>query len=57
MGTIVDYIKIICVSEDPLEYQVLEDVNRGDIQEASTYIQDHYNDHIGARWMIIPYSM
>lgn len=50
------FFKVICVDDsDPMEYHVLEDVNRGNLDEVHEFVTQRYHKHIGAKWMLIPY--
>lgn len=51
------YFKLVCVDEqDPLGYNVLEDVNLSDLEEVHQYVEMHINDHSlnTVKWMLIP---
>ncbi len=51
------YFKLVCVDEqDPLGYNVLEDVNLSDLEEVHQYVEMHINDHSPntVKWMLIP---
>lgn len=51
-----EFLKIVCVDEsDPMEYHVLEDVNRGSLQEVHEFIKERYEKHKGAKWIMLPY--
>lgn len=50
------FFKIVCVDENnPLEYGVLEDANRGTIQEALDFVGKNYRKHDLAKWILLPY--
>ena len=49
--------KIVCVDEnDPIEYKILDDVNKDNITEVCQYFKSHYNDFClkNCKWVIIP---
>lgn len=51
------YFKLVCVDEqDPLEYNVLEDVNLSNLEEVHEYVEKHIRHHSPERikWMLIP---
>ena len=49
--------KVVCIDEsDPFEYRVLEDVNRGNLDEVHDFINKRIKQHIGAKWMLIPFT-
>ena len=52
-----EFIRIICVDEsDPLEYKILEDSNRGNLDEVHTFLNERYSKHkgTGIRWLLLP---
>lgn len=50
------FFKVVCVNDsNPMEYQVLEDVNRGNLDEVHEFVTQMYEKHIGSKWMLIPY--
>lgn len=52
-----EFLKIVCIDEsDPLEYKVLEDANRSNLQEVHEFIAARYEKHKGARWIMYPCS-
>lgn len=51
------YFKLVCVDEqNPIGYQVLEDVNLNNLKDVHRYVKKHINRHpLGAiKWMLIP---
>lgn len=49
------YFKLVCVDEtDPIEYRVLEDVNKGSLDEVHEFIKERFEKHKGAKWMMFP---
>jgi len=50
----VNFIKVVCVKADALEYQVREDVNRGNMGDAIDYVKIHYDKHPGCEWKLLP---
>lgn len=49
--------KIVCVDENnPIEYKILDDVNKDSITEVCQYLKSHYGDFglEDCKWMIIP---
>ncbi len=49
--------KIVCVDENnPLEYSVLDETNKGSIEEICNYLQENYHkfDMNNCKWIIIP---
>lgn len=51
-----EFYKLVCVDEsDPFEYKILEDVNKGSLDEVHKYVMEKSQKHIGAKWMLIPY--
>lgn len=52
------FYKIVCVSEnDPFEYKVLEDVNRGSLEEVHEYVKENIKKYKNAKWMLLPYTV
>lgn len=49
------FFKVICIDENELEYAVLEDTNKGSIEDAFKFIKENVQKHIGCKWMIIPF--
>lgn len=55
-----EYFRIICIDEsDPMEYCVLEDVNRGSLEEVHKFLDKNYEKHNkqGVRWLLLPASI
>lgn len=51
----VNFIKVVCVDEDdPFEYKVLEDANRGTIEEVCAFIKEKMDLYPNAKWMLLP---
>lgn len=51
------YFKLVCVDEqNPLEYDVLEDVNLNDLGDVHKYVEEHIKNHTPEhmKWMLIP---
>ena len=51
------YFKLVCVDEqNPLEYEVLEDVNLDSLDDVHKYVEDHIKDHTPEtnKWMLLP---
>ena len=51
--------KLVCIDENnPIRYQVLDEVNKGNMQEIGDYLKDNYQkyDMNNCKWMIIPIS-
>lgn len=51
------YFKLVCVDEqNPLEYEVLEDVNLDDLDAVHKYVVDHIKNHTPEtnKWMLLP---
>ena len=49
-----EFIRIICLDEnDPLEYKVLEDVNKSNLQEAFDFINQKFSLHKNKRWLLL----
>ena len=51
------YFKLVCVDEqNPLEYEVLEDVNLDSLEDVHKYVEDHIKDHTPEtnKWMLLP---
>lgn len=52
----VEFLKLVCIDEsDPLEYKILEDINRRTLQEIHEFVSSHYEKHKGAKWILLPY--
>ena len=50
------FLKIVCIDEsDPMEYRILEEANRGNLQEVHEFIKERYDKHKGAKWMMLPF--
>lgn len=52
-----EFVKVICIIEDCVDYRIVEDVNRDNVNEAVMFISEHYTEHPNARWELIPYKM
>lgn len=52
------YFKLVCVNENnPLEYEVLEDVNLSTIDEVHKYVIEHFNKRTlpeMTKWILLP---
>lgn len=51
------YFKLVCVDEqNPLEYEVLEDVNLNDLEAVHKYVIEHIASHSPEtnKWMLLP---
>lgn len=52
------YFKLVCVNENnPLEYEVLEDVNVATLNEVHAYVVNRINKHTHpelTKWMLLP---
>lgn len=51
------FFKLVCVDEEnPLEYEVLEDVNLDDLEAVHKYVEEHINKHSPEtnKWMLLP---
>ena len=51
------YFRLVCVNEyNILEYEILEDVNVGNLTEVHKYVEEHIQQHLikNAKWMLIP---
>lgn len=49
--------KIVCVDEnDPIEYKILDDINKDNITEVCQYLKSHYTDYDmnNCKWIILP---
>ena len=55
-GFKIEFVKVICIIEDCVDYRIVEDVNRGNVNEAVMFISEHYTEHPNARWELIPYK-
>lgn len=51
------FVKVICIIEDCIDYRIVEDVNRGNLKEAITYISEHGDKYPKGKWEIIPFAM
>ena len=50
-----NFFKVVCVDEDdPFEYQILEDVNRGTIEEVHEFVKEKVTLHPNAKWILLP---
>lgn len=49
-----EFLKIVCIKEDPMEYQVLEEANRGNLDEIQEFVNSRFDKHKGARWILMP---
>lgn len=51
------FFKLVCLNEDnPFEYEVVEDVNRGTLDEVHDFVKKNIHKHKSAKWMLIPYN-
>lgn len=51
------YYKIVCVDEtNPLEYEVLEDVNVGCLEDVHKFVTEHIGNYQPdkTKWMLLP---
>ena len=52
------FFKLVCLNEDnPFEYEVLEDVNRGTLDEVHDFVKENIHKYDSAKWILIPHSM
>ena len=52
-----EFIRIVCIDEsDPLEYKILEDSNKGNLDEVHTFLNERYSKYkgTGIRWLLLP---
>lgn len=53
------YYKLVCVDEtNPLEFEVLEDMNVGSLDDVHKFVTEHIKDHQPDRtkWMLLPFK-
>ena len=53
------YFKLVCVDEtNPLEYEILEDMNIGSLDDVHRFVKEHIKDHQPDRtkWMLLPFK-
>jgi hypothetical protein len=52
----IEYFRIICVDENPLEYRILEDTNKGSLEEVHSFVRENYAKHKeqNVRWLLLP---
>ena len=50
------FFKLVCVSVDPFEYAVHEDVNKGTLNEACEFILKNFDKHPNTTWQLIPFT-
>lgn len=51
------YFKLVCVDEqNPLEYEILEDVNLDNLDAVHKYVEEHIASHSPEtnKWMLLP---
>lgn len=51
------YFKLVCIDDqDPLEYNVLFDINLGNLDDVHTFVVRNINKNMGKRpkWILIP---
>lgn len=51
------YIRVVCVDEgNPLEYEILEDTNKGDLYELHKFLTENWRKHCtnGVKWILLP---
>lgn len=51
--------KVVCLDENnPIEYLVLDEVNKGTMEEVCAYLKENYNrfNMDNCKWIIIPIS-
>ncbi len=58
-GGIIDmerkYIRVVCVDEgNPLEYEVIEDTNKGNLDELHNFLVENWYKHCrnGVKWIL-----
>lgn len=50
------FFKLVCIDEsDPLEYLVLEDVNKKTLEDIHKFVKEHINEHPECKWILLPY--
>lgn len=52
-----EYFRVICIDEsDPLEYKIVEDVNKGSLDDVHKFLDENYEKHHGngIRWLLLP---
>ena len=51
------FYKLVCIDEsNPLEYRVLDDINRGNLEEIHEYVKKNIDKYKNAKWMLLPFS-
>lgn len=51
------FFKLVCIDEsNPIEYDVLEDVNIENLENVHEYVREHIQKHTPehSKWMLIP---
>jgi hypothetical protein len=51
-----EFFRIVCIDEsDPMEYKILEDSNKGDLDEVHNFVKENYEKHKkqGVRWLLL----
>lgn len=52
-----NYLRVVCVDEgNPLEYEVLEDTNKGNLNELHKFLIENWHKYCrnGVKWILIP---
>ena len=51
-----EFFKVVCVDDnDPFEYRVLTEANRGSLTEIHEFVQNEFNKYKGAKWILLPF--
>lgn len=52
------FFKLVCVNENnPIEYEILEDVNLGNLDDVHSYMKTHFGNYKNpecTKWMLLP---
>lgn len=52
-----EFFRVVCIDEgNPFEYRVLEDVNRGTLEEVCDFLKENYSKYSsvhGVKWLLL----
>lgn len=52
------FFRLICIDEnDPFEYKVLADENKGTLDDVHNFVVENYEKYKNARWILLPGSV
>lgn len=50
-----EYFRLICIDEnDPLEYRILVDENKENLEEVHKFVKNNFHKYQNAKWLLLP---